>query len=962
MKFFKYLALLAATTMFLAACQQSEDDGGSSTTTGGTLIVNVQDSVSGAAVTGDITVTQNGTTIDTANGVSTKSWSGLAAGAYSVSVDNADGYLDAGAQTVNIVEGGTTRYNAQMVSEDTVLGNVESVTFSFTDVDGNTFATATEENLTEKIATLVAAQTEEQVGVTVHVADDSGSALANIPVTVNITGDYNGAVAIYSGKPSPISNASANTFEGLVTNESGEAYFVLEATEASVSPGMSAQGLGNAVLGTAPAKIIVSAMGGNEEAPRAEFKAWFVNMSHLWYDGTTFSTDTAKLAGQRLGADFGTLTNIWDPEGSNEHTFATWAVPKQPNLGATPDQLPSSAFPGEVVYTLDDVSVDENGDPLVSWDASMCSEVSTDGTTCTETSGSDVSLVPAAGLTLEDLPISASVTATYVLEVDYKVGGSQEPYQFELKDYAFTKEWVGAFLTLDKSVANNVLTWYGPEHTLSATDTGYTGDDAVFATTYTVSVTNDSADQTVFNATVTDRLPAELGVIVDTDGVTVPDSNGGTYDDANHAITWDFDGTAALEEIGPGETVELAFSVYARQKPGFSWTDAGWNQNQRVSTLQPDDGSSSYADPYCVTNGFSTESLVVDAYLGDAFSDPNTLFEYRPEGDESNVCVVRPIFEIDKSFAEGFSGPVSSSDGVFYTITVSNVDRTGTGEAYEQLFADYPGEFDGTVRTNPYARGVTINDEWTTPNLDFTSADPFTSGAMTATVDTVGQDSVSWDAFGLFGHGTAWTADVNLQAQVSGTSVNNCAYLRAPQLNQPSSTDWQNETVSGSDTHVVNCQPVTIDAPANAAMTLTSGGEDDDGQPELRNIDDEGEYDPVNTGDAVWYKFTSTNFGGQDASQVTYTVSSTNVTVSPSEASVWYRTGSGQAWQSQPTENINSNQFVLTNPVPSEYEVRIAIPTEAGSAGSAELELELTSFDGGSIGEGETATEPTTIQ
>ena len=860
MKFFKYLALLTATAAFLAACGTSDENGdGGSTTSGGTLIVNVQDSVTGAAVTGDITVTQDGTTVDTAEGVSTKTWTGLAAGAYSVSVDNAEGYLASGAQTVNVTDGDTTRYNAQMVSDDQLTQDVASVEFAFEDDLGMAYATVAEKN-ENKDATLIAAQTEEDVGVTVTVLDENGDPVAYAPVTVNVTASAGDDVAIFSGKPSNASTM-ATTFEGLVTNEDGEAYFTVQGTSEQL---------------TNPAKFIVSALGADEVNETAEFKTFFLNISHLQYavpspndwefngsvpEGTPDSASDITITGtdgravpsdQRMGATLPGEVNAFDDDESfkNFHYFTTLVDEKQPQetLDVIVGEDDNGLAPGYVEYVLSDVSTDADGNALVEWaypDA-LCQDGST-ATSCTDAAtaaGVGVGLKPVDSVELADLPIEATVTATYFAEVTY--GG--ETYEFALKDYTVTKTWTGGFLGIDKYVDQHVLTWKGPEVTLATHNDGTFGsDDENYYATVNIIVTNPS-NGSLYDVFVRDGVPPELGV------VTSSISNGGTYDEDNHAVTWNESTVAALEELEPGaDPVVLTFDVYARHKPGYCWAGSDDLSTYVVENLDSTVLSGSdvteydehcYADPYKVTNGDTGRSVIASGWPVENY-DINTdqvSFSYDPQDDESDINVVRPLINLTKT---RLTEPVMfDGEVVKFELDATSVDRTATGNAYEDLADQYPWEFNGALtagtghvsdgsevpgstddtasetRNNPYLEGVDVDDLFAV-GLDFSKAEDFDGNLITSEDDDrIQGKTLDFTAFDLEPGQTkdaeVWLTGNLVSTGISGSQIvsqnnayvtvtdtdgvvsgvdeavfawNNCAYLGADQLNQPSTTD-----------------------------------------------------------------------------------------------------------------------------------------------------------------------------
>ncbi|HSL96304.1 MAG TPA: hypothetical protein VLA35_10380, partial [Thermoleophilia bacterium] len=446
MKTLRLVALLVAAAMFLVACGTGNGNGDDDpVVTTGTLFVNVN-------VPATVTVLDSdGVQIDKVLNTQAKNWT-VEAGNYTVQAE-AVGY-GAQSEPVTITAGQSSTVNFSLLADTVVLGNVASVEIvGFVDENGDPYDWDMEENPV-KDATLVAAQTEEMVGVVVRALDADGDPVAGAPVTIGITGDFSDALAIYPGKASDVMPSAAQTFQGLTTDADGYAYFVIEATNAfptwqeilngfgffygpryPLADLQASQVIGDG-FGLEPVKLIVSSVGGDMIAKRSEFKAWFVNMSHLWYGepdaDDNLDEDSLVYTDLRLGADLGEIFNIW-LVGSNDyngHDFGTFAITKQPTSdpfavgydmfgffeyggngnGFKPSgmAMPWFGAPGYMVYTM-------SGDTdLVAWD--NCDYVSADGLTC-EDYGSGVSLVPLPSVDLEDLPISVTVDATYVFEV-----------------------------------------------------------------------------------------------------------------------------------------------------------------------------------------------------------------------------------------------------------------------------------------------------------------------------------------------------------------------------------------------------------------------------------------------------------------------------------------------------------------------------------------------------------------
>lgn len=874
MRNLKYLVLLIATAMFLAACGGGTGNGGTTPPPDetGTLVIEVTPN------SAQVTVTDSeGAQVAQETGDFTVE--DLDAGTYSVSA-TADGYLDYGPQSVNVPAGETATFTFDMTEEAAVPQNVDSIELGFVDVDGFAYETAQEVNPV-KDATLVAAQTEEMVGVSVLVLDEQGEPVANAPVTVSVTGDFSSALAIYQGKATEAGVAATETFQGLSTDEDGMVYFIIEATNAD----LSVQEILNVLLDDfggfsgpvreldaqqdqepsfsvfEPIKLIVSAVGNNNVAKRVEFKSFFTNMSHLWYgEGTPQSAingiqptgfgfadlvildeDSLVYTDQRLGADLGTIVNIWSEASTadNAHYFGTWALTKQPSSGpfrvgignfsdillrsagasGYPNSL-SGAFFGYMEYELTGGDTD-----LVEWDQNFCeNDLTVDPTICIDRDGSGVSLNPVTGVQLEDLPIEVDVQATYYFTVTY----GETTYEFALKDYTFTKQWVGGFLTVDKYVDQHVLTWSGSEITLASNSATY---DEEYTSKAHVTVTNDS-NSDIYNVTVRDAVPAELGVV--TDSI----SENGTYDAVNHVVTWNYTNTPSLENILVGDSVEFTFDVYARHKPGYCWTgedDGSFDVQPRESDPVTDEEFTTcefpYEDPYLTTNGAENNTVTAAGFFEDDITGEQLVFSYQPQADESDVWVVRPLFAIDKTLRS--QEVMTRGASATFGITARQIDRVETDldpdpepntEAYAFLDALYPWEFRGDlaagtghvapesdVRDNPYARDVVIADAWEV-GIDFTNGTDFTNvtGGILDASGALANKEVSWSAIDDLPRGTTAEAILTLTGNLlsdDGTGApqnnaetdtgdanqttqglyhwDNCMYLDAPQLNQP---------------------------------------------------------------------------------------------------------------------------------------------------------------------------------
>lgn len=813
MKTLRLLALLVAAAMFLVACQTTTpaDDNGNGNgddtppaITTGSLTVVVQPGNANATIA--VRAVGSSTVIPATSG---NLWT-LEQGNYSVTVTAPD-YLTWGPSTYAVSAQGSVQADASLIRNNAVSGNVHTVEIvAFVDEDGNEFEWAAEKNPVKE-AILFAAQTEEPVGVIVKVTNAAGGPVVNAPVFVNLTEDYDGVVAIYPGLPSDYSAARVQVSAG-VTDATGHVTFTIEATDyhsdfVNEKSGFSV--LPAAAVQSYPAKFIVSAVGADNINKRAEFKGFFVNMSHLWYgEAGNLNTLAPSLTDldvtdTRIGHVFGPFTNVWKNElgADNSHYFGTAALRKQPS--SAPFYAGTSFAPGNMVYTM-------SGDTsMVQWVG--CTDVSANGLVCTD-QGSAVSLSPKTSVSLDDLPISVTVNAVFVITVGY----GDSTYDFDLKNYSFTKEWVGGVLEIDKYVTQHVVTWAGPDRTLKAKNfdnsamvTTDTRDN--YLSTVVLTVTNNG-ERDYFNVTVRDSLPQELGI------VTNSISSGGSYDEVNHTVTWNFNNTTSLAHIEMGESLTFTFDVYARQKPGFArdTSTAGTNPASPVVPLSVPSGSD-YADPYCIINGSHFNSVTVAGfYVADDLLASQPVFRYTPVADESTICVVRPVLKLEKKLLS--QNVMTQGGSAQYTVSVSQVDRSAATLPYAGLKTLYPWEFgtdsvgtghrgaDYEVRTNTYARNVSVDDRWEV-GLDFSNSSNLSNVLAGGVLNTTGAPNkqLSWSAIADLPIGVTSTATIaltgNLISNLAGATPSaqnganktitsglfawaNCSYAYSGQLNQ----------------------------------------------------------------------------------------------------------------------------------------------------------------------------------
>lgn len=1081
----KYLVLFIGMALFLAACGGNGTNGDGNGPGTGTLAI-------------DVTPDEAEWTVTTGEGEEVQSGQGdmdiedLEAGNYSITA-TADGYRDYGPNSFEVVADETT---AAPVTLELLEGeNVENVSIvEFADVNENTYPVLEEIN-PNKEAFLTAAQTEEQVGIAVEVTDADDNPVVDAPVYVNVTGDYSDSIAITPGYP-----FATQAEQEIRTDGDGIARFTIRATNAD----LSLQEILNAIVDDGqdvdqfqsvfdPIKIVVTSVGGDNVAKDLEFKSFFTNMSHLYYgegdglneDGVvTMDEDTMLATGVRSGAEIEIPQNVWRNNQDNVHYFGTYADAKQPHSGpypvgvgnamdianayydfiyneGLPDTFPSAAgsdasyptglegaFFGYVEYQIDGetVSQDDDGDPLVGWDAGLCDEADP-GLTCTDSDGSGVGLVPSGDVTLEDLPIEATVTATYYFTVDYGEQTGVDAYAFPLKDYTFTKEWIGGFLTVDKHVEQHVLSWYGEDVTLDRSDA--VSDEDYLATVH-VTVENDS-NSDIHNVTVRDAVPAELGVVT---GSIEPDS--GTYDPVNHVVTWSFNQEDSLETIAVGDTVEFTFDVYARHKPGYCWEgvdDGSFNVQPRYGAapvefgvngdatdegaLQPAQECVPYGDPYRVTNGSQNQSVTAAGFFDeDDTTGEQLVFSYTPEADESDIWVVRPLFEITKT---RISQPLMAQGAsANFRIEVQQLDRVEIDTAndptwthYGDLATMYPWEFDDdtegtgdqphayTVRNNPYAHDVEVADAFDV-GLDFTNGTGFLNvdgGDIQTTAPTV-EKEVTWDAITNLPVGVTGEASITLTGnldsanedgsanytavETTGATVDvdgtpyaawqNCAYLDAPQLNQPAAQvesttftwydvneyrPWTQDQLNGQpadpddeDSEPVNagtkliedvegagtffqygvteledCANVAVFTPQQEPfVTLTTNGEFNGGEDASQPfVDDDNLQDGYQAGDTFVYKMTAQNAGVAQASNVVVSASIADTSVVEFDGDASLYRGSPSGWTHVETVNVSNASSISFSgtSLPAGQYLRVVAESVAVDTGVTDMQTQL---------------------
>jgi len=922
------IALLGALGLLFAGCGQQ----GQPTPQTGTLQVTVQDQGGSPIQGAQVSVQgQSGTQLTDNQG---KASFTLPAGTYTVTATK-QGY-NPGSTQATVTAGQTTTATITLTQPSPPsgyrIGSIELLSGYPKDASG--LLPLSQEENPQKEVNLYAAQTEEPICFRFQVKDEQGNPVG-AGVRVKLESFEYGGVTVdvaFGCEPNLQGRDSGET------DAQGRVYFTVYALYSNIINGFL---LNEPIKFTAVATDVQT-----QTQARTEFKVWFFNISHLYFahkegNQLPFQPETGQMAPTRTGHDFGAITNIFNQDRDKmAHTFASFVRSKQPDLGPFyPGSLPwvaNSTY--QMVYTLEGGDVND-----VAWVAG-CDSTPT-ATTCIDSDGSGVVLNLKPTVTLQDLPKEVQVKATMRVSVEY----GNSTYTFDLKDYTFTKRWVGAYLKVEKYVDNHVLTWYGPDRTLPASSNIFTEE---YTSKVHIKVTNPSQSP-IYNVTIRDALPPELGV------VTSSIDNNGTYDPANHVVTWNYSQFSALQVINPGQSVEVTFKVYVRQKPGFCANPSLVGPSYVVPALYGAAGIASqdnandcqrpYDDPYRVVNGLRVNDVTAAGFLGQGGTGPQLVFDYTPVADESDIWAVRPLFQINKALKT--ASPITQGASALFEIAVTHVDRTSGESAYAALEARYPWEFGSNtlgsghrsptyqLRANTYARDLEVTDAFEV-GLDFTDASNFTgpgliSGGVAQPYNPVVGKRFSWSKMAIQA-GSTVTANIFLTGNLLTQEEqrwDNCAFLGAPQLNQPAEVAgtaytgapvyipgtkvWSQDQLTGASQvtgtdGVFTTTPSLTDAevsgrlsscagvevvppPPSPYLSLTSHGEyngtgsgpdpfaNPSGPPgqgtSITNTNPGGtptEGIPVNT--TFWYKGTIFNTGQTQATNVTYTATLTGPT------------------------------------------------------------------------------------
>ncbi len=570
------------------------------------------------------------------------------------------------------------------------------------------------EDNANKNVMLYASQTEEAALVTLLVKDASGAPVAGAAVNVQV--DSQGVAIIGGhirsvGSPSQkLSSQAMSTQAVAYSDDQGVVRFTAYATSAP------AQGT--------PVKFVVSATN-DGGAALAEFKMFFINMSHLYYAGNTnFGGETSAPvpSKQRLGGSVGAFENNWIDPRQRTHAFDTVAYAKQPQAGPS-DVGGKGPFPGYMQYTVSGAGA---GRVFLTTDSGGNAGDSTIKST------GETYLKTRDDVKVTDLGLSVQVKADYHYEVRF----GSSTYDFLLKSYLFDKSFTGTILDISK-VGPDIQTWTGYDRTVAPLHDAYKPDDVtllpaidpsgltpsllddfVVGKTYDYTITVKNSGKTVArNVIARDVLPAELGFVqgsvsVSKNGAAVANSSLlATYNAQRHAFNLSFTGAASIGELQPGEAFTITFKVYPRQKPGYAWNDNNRDGvSDPLSTANPTGfygenapRTTLYEDPYMIKN--RAKASAENAFEVDAYKD---------------IYVVRPELFIDKRARKDV---VYSNQPITFDISVYNLDRAvfDLNPEVQAGYADLKKRFAAQYQGEGFAYKPRLEDSYGY-NLDFVNA------------------------------------------------------------------------------------------------------------------------------------------------------------------------------------------------------------------------------------------------
>ena len=926
MRKIQYLSL-ASVALTIAACSQTPSGAGkdpAQKAVNGQLEVIVQ-----GVAQAPISVIGTSGSVFSGAVTGTKDLS-LPAGKYYVDGLPSAGFRDPSPTAVTVAANQTVKAYLPYVATPAASGNVAKIVITAVSDPSGALPSNAERNQPKPV-TLYAAQTEEPVVVQVKATDSSGNPVANANVVVNLTELFGDHVAIIRGAATDMIGAmsaggvKALSFrDGIMTDASGVATFTLFATYGAAAGDIS----GQLLLFNQPAKIVVAAENANNTSVLNEFKVFFYNIAHLyWLDEGM----NENFTGQRSGKVFG-LTNLFKPLAQDNLSMGDVAVNTLHSgtrlYQKQPHNLVADSGMFSFTYALDNTAkthfVNGTYASVIHSDANGVPDIVSN-----PLSGMIV-VAPNDNLGLKNLPITANVKVQMFAYATY---GSEGAYQFPLKDFTISKTWVGSYLSITKNVDHHVLTWAGPEHhlafvanpalpepnTLNDSHTLASSNDpavvagSVFTSKVTLTIKNEGSAP-VYNVTLADALPAELGAITST--ATPP---GATYDSITHVITWNDQNTGlpAFNTLAPGASITGTFQVYLRQKPGFAMDQAafqkalGYEVKPTIMTA-----GQAYPDPYSVVNGDKLNDVTGTWFTGAPFNaggwQAKVDFDGNAHAADVIINGVRPIFTLNKTITYPHTSPASVGDVIYYHINAVNTERTNVGDPYHALSLAYPAEFDSTLgRDNPYGRNVRLTDVFDN-GLDYVSASPATqtedetsavSGSFAP--NTYLDKGIYWDLAPLMLGGDSLSADLQLRAdlpnitmfalktlspalrQIQDPGWQNCAYLDADNLNQPpmdrlseAMQPWQTERRPWGDMRapynvltygLQSCIAISVIQPLQPLLEPTLRGEFTSNVP-LGTIDQ-----TVRVGDHYFLQYVIKNNGEAQAQNVVASINLSNL-------------------------------------------------------------------------------------
>jgi len=835
----------------------------------------------------------------------------LDAGTYTVDGGIVSGYKDPSPANIELKSGQTLKtillYEKVTPTQIAPVAKLEVV--SVKDGAGVLLPSNEEVNDNKKV-NLYASQTEEAVCVTVKATDANGAAVAGASIVVNTTEVFGDHIAVIRGcvKPGQVSGTAFR--DGILTDAEGLALFTLYATYGASDASMTDKVL----LFSQPAKIVVAAENADNSAVLGEFKVFFYNISHLYYGLTPTK--------QRVGASFAE-TNLFKPLNNfidqghpdlNEFAIQANLFTKQPQEKLDIGMWIDKHFRGMVFELVEGADKVEFVAGTYDMKLTPTSVLDFDGY---------VRIEPKAGLGLKDLPIQAKVKAILVMAEKY---GDQK-YFFPLKEFTLSKRWIGTYLSISKSVDHRVLSWAGTGHngyTLEAANDPAIAANGVFTATMAVKVKNEGTDP-AYNVTVSDALPAELGVLTAT---ATP--GGATYDGTNHVMTWNWQNTPdpKFDKLMPGEEITVSMQVYLRQKPGFAWDKDDFT---KTATYQVKPIAQTPPDPYKVVNGAALDDVTGTWYTGAPLGTGTQVkVDYNGSAFEKDVVIwgVRPIFSIAKKLVDP-PQPMQVGNIAYFDASIQNVDRH---PRYDALMGAYPNEFNGKLRDNPYGRDAVLTDVFDT-GLDFVSAgdlnvsdDDGVNAPAAYAPNFVPDKGISWANVPLLGGGDSGTARIALRANLPSPERPkfaedlkwgwkpgwyNCAFLDTKNLNQPKDyqgSDWDSwiemRPWFAFPLHHNNhealrygiraCEKVFVIQPGEPWLEITTLGEFASPIPNSSPITD------VHQGNTYYYGMTVFNHGTTLATGVSFNITLAGGVASfssaPSDHSIWESTDAGLTW------------------------------------------------------------------